>query len=93
MTLQANYLKCLVLGLVLNVTCAHQCGELLFSKGFTIRGEAITRGQWPYLVALVNVAENSFFCGGSLISAKHVLTGEKEDKNQKFRGITHKLKL
>lgn len=68
-------LKCAVLNFIVNSISAHQCGELLFSKGFTIRGEAITRGQWPYLVALVNVAENSFFCGGSLISAKHVLTG------------------
>lgn len=73
-------LKCALLSLV-NIVVAHQCGELLFSKGFTIRGEAITRGQWPYLVALVNVAKNAFFCGGTLISAKHVLTGKICDRN------------
>lgn len=85
--------ECLVLAFAVKLVTAHQCGELLFSKGFTIRGEAITRGQWPYLVALVNVAENSFFCGGSLISAKHVLTGKIHDKSSVLLTITHKFKL
>lgn len=40
-------------------------------------GEKTDRGQWPFLAALFTVKEeeNDFYCGGSLISPRHVLTG------------------
>lgn len=40
-------------------------------------GETVdNKAEWPWLVAFVNIATESFFCSGSLISTKHVLSGE-----------------
>lgn len=52
------------------------CGEVSFSAGHVIGGTASKRGQWPFLVALYNLETNKFFCGGSLITSKNVLTGK-----------------
>ena len=35
------------------------------------------RTKWPWLVAFTHNEENEYFCGGSLISKRHVLAGEK----------------
>lgn len=51
------------------------CGNVSFSTGFVIGGTKTFRGQWPFLVALYNNNEQAFFCGGSLITSQHVLTG------------------
>jgi secreted trypsin-like serine protease len=42
------------------------------------RGEKVTDGDWPWLVAFVHRSENNFFCAGSLISQAHVLSGLNE---------------
>jgi secreted trypsin-like serine protease len=39
-------------------------------------GEEVQSNEWPWLVAFVNWTENKFFCGGSLVSSKHVISGE-----------------
>lgn len=44
--------------------------------GYIVGGEPSTRGAWPWLVALIHTENDQFFCSGSLISAKHVLSGE-----------------
>lgn len=46
-----------------------------YASGLVIGGNRTDRGQWPFLVALRHIIENKFFCGGSLISSKHVITG------------------
>lgn len=38
-------------------------------------GSQVGRGEWPFLAALYYTEEAEFFCGGTLISAKNVLTG------------------
>lgn len=44
--------------------------------GQIVGGTKTTKGDWPWLVALTHGENDDFFCGGSLISAKHVLSGE-----------------
>lgn len=46
-----------------------------FASGLVLGGKRTDRGQWPFLVALRHIIHKRFFCGGSLISSKHVLTG------------------
>lgn len=53
-----------------------ECGQVKFIKGLVIGGTESKRGQWPFLVALHNMKRDSFFCGGSLITSQHVLTGK-----------------
>lgn len=38
-------------------------------------GSDTFRGEFPFLVALNYTKDSTFFCGGTLISKKHVLTG------------------
>jgi hypothetical protein len=45
--------------------------------GFAPGGEKARKGEWPWLVAFVYQPEEAFICGGSLISDKHILSGEK----------------
>lgn len=50
-----------------------------------MKGGTVTeRGQWPFLVALTLNSTGQFFCGGNLISSRHVLTAAHclHDKNQ-----------
>ena len=54
------------------------CGNPKFT-GYIIGGKNITRSEIPWMVALKDTRTNlsSFFCGATLISRNHVLTGEK----------------
>lgn len=53
-----------------------QCGKSLAVGSAIVRGEVAKRGAWPFLVALKYRESLKFFCGGNLISSRHVLTGE-----------------
>lgn len=49
------------------------------NRGLAIGGSEVARGSYPWMVALMFLKEDKpplYFCGGSLISKKHVLTGE-----------------
>jgi secreted trypsin-like serine protease len=49
------------------------------NSGFVVGGNEVVRGSYPWMVALMKLEDNEppmYFCGGSLISKKHVLTGE-----------------
>jgi secreted trypsin-like serine protease len=41
-----------------------------------IGGTQSKKDDWPWLVAFFGRVAGNFFCAGSLISDKHVLTGE-----------------
>lgn len=56
---------------------ANKCGLSDSSSGLIIGGVDSPRGKWPWLVALFYIEENKFFCGATLISDRHILTGEK----------------
>lgn len=56
---------------LLNTTC----GTVSFATGLIIHGTAAKKGQWPFLVGLFYLTTKKFFCGSSLISSRHLLTG------------------
>lgn len=55
------------------------CGIVLVEERAhigAIGGVQSKKGKWPFLVALrTSAAPKQFFCGASLITTKHVLTG------------------
>lgn len=54
-----------------------ECGKSDSLHGAVQRGKLAKRGQWPFLVALKKHDGNEFFCGGNLITSRHVMTGEQ----------------
>lgn len=54
--------------------CHSNCGQ---REGFAgnIGGEAVKKGEWPWLAAFVMMPAEDFFCGGSLISKRHIMSG------------------
>lgn len=52
------------------------CGKRKGATGTAFGGNQVKRGEWPWLVAFTQRYEKEFFCGGNLISQKHVLSGE-----------------
>lgn len=55
-----------------------ECGKTIKTEGRIMNGRYSNRGQWPFMAALFYRRNDIFFCGGSLISARHVLTGETD---------------
>lgn len=77
----------LVAGSVISVCCGGKvrakraalvCGSPTRQAGFIFGGNRSTRGEFPWLVALMFAKESPplFLCGGTLISDRHVVTGE-----------------
>lgn len=54
------------------------CGKKNAAKGLVFGGEQTKPNTWPWIVAFSHRAKRkqNFFCGGSLVSAKHVVSGE-----------------
>lgn len=68
-------LSCFVSNIFLDE--AQECGRV--GSDFNcqmIGGVKPEKRDWPWLVALINRKQDSVFCGGSLLSAKHVLSGK-----------------
>jgi hypothetical protein len=53
------------------------CGEPTFIEGLVIGGKESARGRFPFIAALKHSKTKKYFCGGSLITSQHVLTGEQ----------------
>lgn len=58
-----------------NEISATECGTADYIDPKITKGTAISRGAWPFVAALYYAEEAKFFCGSTVISAKHVLTG------------------
>lgn len=58
------------------VAIAADCGRSNEVVGLIYNGEKSTSGDWPWIAALFYRPANSFFCSGSLVSEKHLLSGE-----------------
>jgi secreted trypsin-like serine protease len=57
-----------------------KCGTSVVGGGNLSGGQDTKRHSWPWLVALQYQRHENFgqfFCAGSLVSAKHVLSGGK----------------
>lgn len=63
-----------------NVLNEEKCGENFeFSKPLVVHGLPTKSGEYPWLVALLQIGEKGgydFRCAGSLVSKNHVITGE-----------------
>lgn len=70
--------KIATLAQVVDAKCGlnHDCGKVAFGGGLIFNGLKTSRGLWPFLVALHHILANQVFCGASLISTKHVHTGD-----------------
>lgn len=64
---------CLPFHVVKANTCGQVASDLVEQ---VIDDENFSESEWPWAVALFNRKIDEYFCSGSLISAKHVLSGE-----------------
>lgn len=55
-----------------------KCGKRDNSMETSFGGEKYPKNAWPWLVAFIYWQSEKFFCGGSVISQKHVLSGDKK---------------
>lgn len=51
------------------------CGKRSGVVGTIFGGAEVKKNSWPWIVALYNRPQKKFFCAGTLISQKHVLSG------------------
>lgn len=58
-----------------NEISGFECGTTDFIESKALNGTQTVRNAWPFLVALFHIEQSEFFCGGTLISAKNILTG------------------
>lgn len=66
------------------------CGKFSFNTGLVVNGDEVKRGEFPFLVALLKLKTQKFFCGANLITQKHALTGETGFFSNKFvEKLTH----
>ena len=61
--------------LQLSATEVIECGRKSTVDTRIFNGDEIQPNSWPWIVALNFILKNMFFCSGSLISNKHVLSG------------------
>lgn len=67
----AIVIECAIVAVV-----AQECGLVKYSSGLIFGGTYAKRGQWPWLCTLHDSSSEEFFCGSTLVSARHVVTGE-----------------
>ena len=62
------------------------CGKPAQTVGFIVNGADFKRGEFPWMVALLNKLRNQpeFFCAGTLVSTRHVITGKNQMQNLLF---------
>lgn len=67
---------CAALLLDIRLVNAVNCGEVNLARPLIIAGSDSVRGEWPFAAALYRVDDGAYFCGGTVISHKHILTGK-----------------
>lgn len=69
-----NSISLFALLCIITTTSQQNCGNSVVSSGVIVEGNAIKRGQWNFMAALFYTKDDKYFCGGTLISHKHVIT-------------------
>lgn len=71
---------CVSLVALCQIHCVHgiECGRVNVVYDLIRDGNQTVKGAWPFVVALYRVSDSKSLCGGTLISNKHVLTGNNE---------------
>lgn len=52
-----------------------ECGTVNLLREVILAGNEVVKGEWPFLAALYYARYCNYFCGGTIISNKHILTG------------------
>jgi secreted trypsin-like serine protease len=58
-------------------TCNGQnCGRVKVEGALSIGSEYAVKGEWPWLVPLLRNDNDKYFCGSTIVSEMHLLTGK-----------------
>lgn len=67
---------------------SQECGVVKYTSELIFGGQTSKKGAWPWLVALHDMTTEEFFCGSTLVSDKHILTGMQTNQNSHlFRSV------
>lgn len=53
-----------------------KCGQKHATNGFIFGGTPTSPHEWPWLVAMIYTPYDQYFCSGSIVSRKHVVSGD-----------------
>lgn len=70
-----------------NLIDMNQCGQQEYSSGRVVGGIEAGSGEWPWLAAIFLHGDKrvEFWCGGSLIGSKYILTAAHCTKDSRQR--------
>lgn len=71
--LSNSFLFIVLLSAVADCDGQNHCAKTGHS-GLIVNGQVSVPGKWPFVAALFNTTSQRFFCAGSLISWRHILT-------------------
>lgn len=59
-----------------------ECGTVNIVRPRILGGNQALRGEWPFVASIQN--QSKYICGGTIISNKHILTGNDEFSSCSF---------
>lgn len=57
------------------VVSATECGMVNLVRPRILGGKDVLKGEWPFVASIQ--ARSKYICGGTIISNKHILTGDE----------------
>ena len=65
-----------ILIISLNFIYSQNCGRAKVGTSFSVGSQYASKGQFPWLAPLFYKKGDEFFCGSTIISERHLLSGE-----------------